>query len=232
MLNRLKDNMMKILNRKMVSMSVVVLAMAGCAAAPDLPSTYAIDANRPEGLAIVSLTLTGRPLDKVSDFEYRIREVPPRGEAFAVVSHRYASARQHARSLQDGGEDRPLAQGVVVKGSNAVEPLDIQDAGKTTGRLAALRLPAGEYEFHAWQLKVPGANGETEYAPPRDFGYRFSVRPGEATYIGRLNLHLSDRNAQRITIEDRRNDDLAQLRKKYPGLGSSRISFTVGKLQL
>lgn len=212
--------------------TAVAFALAGCAAAPDLPSTYAIDANRSEGLAIVSLTLTGRSLDKVSNFEYWIREVPPRGEALAVVSHRYASARQHARSLQDGGEDRPLTQQVVVKGANAVEPLDIRDAGKTAGRLTALRLAPGEYEFHAWQLRESGAKGETEYAPPRDFSYRFSVRPGEASYIGRLNLHLSDRNAQRVTIEDRRNDDLAQLRKKYPGLGNSRISFTVGKLQL
>ncbi|MBI5900299.1 MAG: hypothetical protein HZB40_13850 [Rhodocyclales bacterium] len=52
---------------------LLIAGLAGCAAAPDLPSTYTLDANQPEGLAIVSLTLSGKPLDKVSGYEYRIR---------------------------------------------------------------------------------------------------------------------------------------------------------------
>lgn len=71
---------------KMLLPTLLVVGLAGCAASPDLPSTYVLDAKRPEGLAVVSLTLSGKPLDKVSGYEYRIREVLPRGEAYAVVT--------------------------------------------------------------------------------------------------------------------------------------------------
>lgn len=47
---------------------------------------------------------------------------------------------------------------------------------------------------------------------------------------GRLSLNLSERNAQRITVEDRRNDDLAILRKKYPAIDIGQIVFGVETL--
>lgn len=108
--------------------ALLITGLAGCATSPDLPATYALDAKRPEGLAIVSLTLSGKPLEKVSDYEYRIGEVVPRGEAYAVVSQRYASARQHARAVQDDSKERLLAHSVVVKGPNTTDGPDIQDA--------------------------------------------------------------------------------------------------------
>ncbi|MBI4985417.1 MAG: hypothetical protein HZC24_08765 [Rhodocyclales bacterium] len=170
-------------------------------------------------------------MDKLSGFEYRIREVPPRGEEAVVATARYASARQHARSLQDGSAQRETEHRAVVKEANAGEPLDILDAGKATGRLAALRLPPGDYEFHAWKVSEPKAYGEKDSGPPRDFSYRFSVKAGVATYIGRLTLHLSERITQRIAVEDRRADDLALLHKKYPAIASGQIVFDVGTLR-
>ena len=216
---------------KMLLPALLVVGLAGCAASPDLPSTYALDSGRQEGLAVVSLTLSGKPLDKVSDYEYRIREVLPRGEAYAIVTHHYASARQHARSVQDEGKDRPFTQSVVVKGPNNTDPLDIQGAGKATGRLAALRLPPGDYEIHAWQVREPSPYGEVEYAPAREFSYRFSIKPGEATYIGRLNLHLGASNTQRVAIEDRQAEDLSLLGRKYPALRAAKVTASVGSLQ-
>jgi hypothetical protein len=142
------------MNKTMLS-ALLSVGLAGCAASPDLPSTYSLDSKQSEGLAVVSLTLSGKSLDKVSGYEYRIREVPPHGEAYAVVSQHYASARQHARSVQDDGKDRPFTQSVVVKGPNHTDALDIQNAGKITGRLAALRLSPGDYEFHTWQVREP-----------------------------------------------------------------------------
>ncbi len=217
--------------KKTLLSALLVAGLTGCAAAPDLPSTYSLDPNRLEGLAIVSLTLSGKPLDKVSDYEYRIREVLPRGEAYAVVSQHYASARQHARSVQDEGKDRPVTHSVVVKGPNNIDALDIQEAGKTKGRLAALRLAPGDYEFHSWQVREPSTYGETEYKPAREFVYRFSIKPGEATYIGRLNLHLSSRNTERITVNDRQVEDMSLLGQKYPALRAAKIVAAVGILQ-
>lgn len=217
--------------RKTLLSALLVAGLSGCAASPDLPSTYSLDSNKPEGLAIVSLTLSGKPLDKVSGYEYRIREALPRGEAYAVVSQHYASARQHARSVQDEGKERPFTHSVVVKGPNNIDALDIQEAGKTTGRLAALRLTPGDYEFHSWQVREPSPYGEAEYKPAREFVYRFSIKPGEATYIGRLNLHLGQANNQRVAIEDRQAEDMNLLGQKYPALRAARITASVGTLQ-
>ena len=211
--------------------SLLIVGLAGCATSPDLPSAYTLDPNRPEGLAIVSLTLSGKPLEKVSGYEYRIREVLPRGEAYAVVSQHYASARQHARAVQEEGKERLFAHSVVVKGPNNTDALDIQDVGKATGRLAAIRLLPGEYEFHTWQVLEPSPYGETEYRPGRDFIYRFSIKPGEATYIGRLNLHLGQGNTERIVIEDRQAEDMNLLGEKYPALRAARVTASVGTLQ-
>ena len=217
--------------RKTLLSALLVAGLSGCAASPDLPSSYALDSNKPEGLAIVSLTLSGKPLEKVSGYEYRIREALPRGEAYAVVSQHYASARQHARAVQDEGKERPFTHSVVVKGPNNSDALDIQDAGKTTGRLAALRLSPGDYEFHSWQVREPSPYGETEYKPAREFVYRFSIKPGEATYIGRLNLHLGQANNQRVAIEDRQAEDMNLLGQKYPALRAARVTASVGTLQ-
>ena len=217
--------------RKTLLSALLVAGLSGCAASPDLPSTYSLDSNKPEGLAIASLTLSGKPLEKVSGYEYRIREALPRGEAYAVVSQHYASARQHARAVQDEGKERPFTHSVVVKGPNNSDALDIQDAGKTTGRLAALRLSPGDYEFHSWQVREPSPYGETEYKPAREFVYRFSIKPGEATYIGRLNLHLGQANNQRVAIEDRQAEDMNLLGQKYPALRAARVTASVGTLQ-
>lgn len=211
--------------------ALLVAGFAGCAASPDLPSAYSLDSNRPEGLAIVSLTLSGKSLDKVSGYEYRIREVLPRGETYAVVSQHYASARQHARSVQDVGKERPFTRSVVVKGPNNTDAFDIQDAGKTKGQLAALRLSPGDYEFHTWQVREPSPYGEAEYRPTREFVYRFSIKPGEATYIGRLNLHLGQANNQRVAIEDRQAEDINLLGQKYPALRAAKVTASVGVLQ-
>lgn len=218
------------MNRSLLP-TLLVAGLASCAASPDLPSTYSLDSNKPDGLAIVSLTLSGKPLEKVSGYEYRIREVLPRGEAYAVVSQHYASARQHARLVQDEGKERPVTHSVVVKGPNNIDVLDIQDAGKPTGRLAALRLSPGDYEFHSWQVREPSPYGETEYKPAREFVYRFSIKPGEMTYIGRLNLHLGSGNTERITVNDWQMEDMSLLGQKYPALRAAKIVAAVGILQ-
>ncbi len=214
------------MNKSLLS-GLLVAGLTGCAASPDLPATYALDAKRQEGLVIASMTMSGKPLDKVSDYEYQIREVLPHGDSYAIVSQHYASARQHARSIQEDGKALPQAYAVVVKGVSNADVLDIQDAGKAIGRLAVIRLSPGDYEIHTWQVREPSPYGETEYRPARELAYRFSIKPGEATYIGRLNLHLSQGNTERLAIEDRQAEDMNLLGRKYPGLRAAKITVSV-----
>ena len=211
--------------------AVLVIGLSGCIATSDLPGDFALDAKHAEGLALVSLTLSGKSLDTISSFEYRIREVPPRDEEAVTAKPYFDSATQHARWVQIADRRRDAAWKAIVKGPNSSEPLDILDTGRPTGRLAFLRLPAGEYEFHAWELRERKPYGGIEYAPKQAFSYRFAIKPGQSTYIGRLNLHLGERDAHKVTLEDRWGDDLALLRKKAPSLGVGRIAPGVGRIQ-
>jgi hypothetical protein len=211
--------------------ALIALALAGCATTADLPANYALDADQPEGLAVVSLTLSGMPLNRVNSFAYRIREVPPRDERAVATKPHFSGATQHARWVGNGGGSRMVQRDLAVKGPNSREPLDIVLDGKPGGRLATVRLPAGEYEFHAWRLKERTSYGELEYAPQQGFAYRFSIKPGVATYLGRLHLHLDQGNTQRVAVEDRQAEDMNLLGQKYPALRTARLIASIGTLQ-
>jgi len=69
------------------------------------------------------------------------------------------------------------------------------------------------------------------HSPQEAFNYRFTVKPGRATYIGQLNLHLSERGSHKITVEDRRARDMALLMNKAPSLGTVQVTSEVGQVQ-
>ncbi len=210
--------------------TLLVATLAGCAASPDLPPNYALDPSQPEGLAVVSLTLSGMPMNQVASFEYRIREIPPRDENTVITKPHFSSATQHARWVGKDSGSQLVHRNLTIKGPNSQEPLDIVLDGKPSGRLAALRLPEGDYEFHAWKLNERTSYGELEYAPKQGFSYRFSIKPGETTYLGRLNLYLGQRNVQQTAVEDRQTEDMNLLGNKYPALRTARVTTSVGKL--
>lgn len=197
---------------------LLTLGLAGCAAVPELPPNYTPEVNRSEGLAIVSLTLSGKPLNDVSGFEYLIRQVPPKDGAVVTTTRHYAGVTQRARWIGQAGEPGDAVRLAVVKGLNVSEPLDVLDAGRSVGRLVTLRLAAGEYEFHAWRVTERAPYGEAEYEPRQPIGYRFAVEPGKAVYLGRLQLHLDAGNTSRVAVEDRRDSDLALFKARYPAL--------------
>ena len=216
--------------KKQLIAASLILGLAGCAATPDLPAGYTPNEARQEGVAIVSLTLGGKPLNRMESFIYRLRAVPPRDTAHAAVTHYYDSPRQHARSIWASDQDRPFTRAIVVKGLDNSEPLDIRASGEPAGRVAILRLTPGEYEIHTWRLREPVTGGTAEYAPPRDFSYRFNIKAGEAVYLGRLDLRFDGHNIQRLALEDRRAEDIALVGRKHPALSADKIVSAVGAL--
>lgn len=219
------------MQKNLVVAAFAALGLGACAGTTDLPRSYAPEANRSEGLAVVSLSVAGKDLRQVTGFEYRLREVPPPGETPVVSRRRYDSATQHARAAHDvGAAQGSIASRVVVSGNGSGEPLDLTNNGRAVGRLAVLRLPPGDYEFHAWALREKMPGGETEYGPARDFSYPFRIEPGKVAYLGRLNLQLSARATQKLAVEDWQKDDLALLEKKHPELARLAIVPSVGKL--
>lgn len=219
------------MNRTLIPAALVV-GLTACTTVSDLPRDYAVGANG-DGLAIVSLTLSGKTLDRVSSFEFRVREIAPEDGDPVSMRQYFDSARQHERWVAEGESLRRGAdRGVIVKGANSAEPLDIAEAGTATGRLAALRLPPGAYEFYAWKVREPNPYGGTEYSPTHPFSYRFSVKSGQVVYLGQLNLQLSERNTQTITVEDKKSRDLAVLTAKVPSIRAGQVSVGVGRPSL
>lgn len=201
--------------------------LAGCASVPDLPKGYALDANGSEGLVIASATLTGKSLDQFTEMEFNIRQIPPRGDALVTKTPRFSSANQHARWVAAGGEP---SQGkgtwsAIVKGINSAEPLDIVEGNKPSGRLMSLRLPAGEYEVYSWKAVERTTYGGMEYKPEKTFSHRFTIRSGEATYLGRIQLQLGDNDQQKVVIADQKRADLDLFRSKYPKV-AERLMFS------
>lgn len=197
--------------------------LAGCASTPDLPKDHALDATRSEGLLIASMTLSGKPLSRFNGLEFNIRQLPLREDEMVTKTPRFSSANQHARWAATGGESRSekTAWKAIVKDINATEPLDIVEDNKPSGRLVALRLPAGEYEIYSWKAVERTSFGEMEYRPKKTFSHRFTVNPGVATYFGRLQLQLGDGDLQRLVIADQKNADLVAFKSKYPKIGVS-----------
>lgn len=197
---------------------VIAAGLAGCAnTKPDLPPDFVLDTNRTEGLAVVSLTLTGKPLGQVYSFEYGIRTTVPSAGAEVEQKQHFGSTRQFANWVTRGGAHRETTWSALVKGESP-EPADILENGKAIGRVAALRLPAGEYEFHTWKIVEQNAYGEMEYGPRQTLSYQFSVQPGKATYLGRLHLQIDEGRLYNLSIEDRSDVDLTAFRNKYPSI--------------
>jgi len=212
-------------------MSVVLVAgISGCASVVDLPTGYKVGEEEGEGLAIVSLTLSGKSLDELSSLEYRIREVARPSYLPVEVRMNTDTARQRAKWVAEGGDRPKVGRKVMVAGPNSGEPLDIGSADTRRGRVAALPLPAGTYEFHAWEAREPTQYGSLEYRPRQDFSYRFVVRPGQATYIGELDLDLGEPDAYRVTVEDRSARDLSLLKKKMPAVALYDVSIEIGRV--
>lgn len=211
--------------KRTLVLCTLAVALSGCAAISDLPPGYTLAAQSGEGLAVVSLTLSGRELDQVSSFEYRVREAV--GDATEEVSRSryFDSARQQARWLLDKGAQGPAAKRVrlIVKDQALAEPLDIVDAGAAIGRLAVLRLPPGEYELYDWKVVMPNRYGGDVFSPKRALGHRFRIEAGHATYLGNVDLRLTGQDTYKIAVEDKATRDLALLAEKLPSVRADEI---------
>ena len=122
-------------------LGALIFTLSGCASVSDLPPGYAPGAQDAEGLAVVSLTLSGKDLSRVSSFQYRVRKAT--SASGKVVERRpyFDSALQHARWLVDDAQD-PAAQRIklIVKSPALAEPLDVVESGDLA--LLAKKLPS------------------------------------------------------------------------------------------
>lgn len=211
-----------------LALGAMLFTLLGCTTVSDLPPGYQLGTQDDEGLAVMSLTLSGKDLGGLDNFEYRVRETAQAdGYVELKRSPYFASARQHAQWLQDKD-----AQGVstfqttlIVKDHALAEPLDVIESGKPIGRVAILRLPAGEYELYDWKLVEPSRYGGNAFNPARPFRYRFKIEGGRAVYLGNLDLRVTEQDTSRISIENKAQRDLALLAKKLPSMDIGQVPY-------
>jgi len=207
--------------------------LSGCGTVPDLPSGYTLSAQDAEGLAVVSLTLSGKNLEQVSSFEYQVRQVPAYAFEEAERSRYFGSARQHVDWLRDGDAKGKAPQRIklIVKGEASAELLDVVESNRAIGRLAALRLPPGNYEIYDWKVEVPDQYGGDKITPKRTVGYRFKIEAGRATYLGNVDLRLTDQGTYNVTVDNKTTRDLALLAKKLPSIRAEDIIYRPSEMR-
>jgi hypothetical protein len=96
------------------------------------------------------------------------------------------------------------------------------------GRVFAVELPPGDYALLGWLIESGRITLTPIQAPP----LRFSVRRGEVTYVGNLNMVLTDTNGSlwssvssgEARIDDRAERDLPILVTRYATLRNHTIA--------
>lgn len=102
------------------------------------------------------------------------------------------------------------------------------------GQLVALQVPAGEYEFFNFQATSVVLGGTKTSTPTKTFSYRFTVVPGETTYLGELHFKFNDHTnvfsgkpgadmPLKISVRDTHVRDYPEAMKKIPGLTAEQI---------
>jgi hypothetical protein len=95
-----------------------------------------------------------------------------------------------------------------------------------TGRLVAIELDAGEYEFFAWEdhfgasptqssaTVVPSPLAMRSKLSKTPFSVRFRMRPGAVTYLGNVHLAVTS-DTYTVRVFDRSERDLPLFHERY-----------------
>lgn len=114
---------------------------------------------------------------------------------------------------------------------NYPDDIDIHDYEKgiyIEGRLAAVALPAGEYEFYRWEGEGPGMVDKE----PAPVSVHFTVKENTYNYIGNIHTDFGkklDIDPLKMQVYNRVKRDERIFRKRYPDI---KANFTVDLAKL
>jgi hypothetical protein len=95
-----------------------------------------------------------------------------------------------------------------------------------SGRLAVIELAPGDYEMRRWVINV---SNRAAYTSTRSFGYRFTISPGKATYLGNVHVDIQRGPTSAlpfaVSLEDRRERDLPIFHRKYSAVRAEDVRF-------
>ena len=180
------------------------LALAGCGTTSGISERYSLDRNPGDGIAYASILYDGWDVDN----SIYIRRVGGAGPTAVMSFGGDASAMIPANPSHDFS-----AYGY--------------DSYGHSGAVVAEALPPGDYEVYAWSIGV--GSGAV-----KDFEVPFTVKAGEATYIGSYAFVHSTAGMNVRggggTLLDQFDRDKAVFRHKFPGLWGLAETDAVAKL--
>lgn len=150
----------------------------------------------------------------------------------------YTSYFYNFRSLENLDKDYQLKLRYYDSISRVLYGKTILDedfkSTESTGKLYAIPLPEGKYEFY--KIGTVRADGMTEsvWSNATPFSRRFNIKSGEITYFGDVHFRttkgknifgMSVYSSPDIQIENSKQRDIPLLKNKYPDLNWNKISI-------
>jgi len=168
--------------------------------------------NDQRGVAIVSVTLNDDLLQKFSQFGLVIQPV-----------------KTQTNELMEIPVKQAMGRGPVP---------DIIAAGKAIGRVLVAPLPAGEYRLLGWRAFGYLPSTRRLSITPNESslpGYqtfvterRFTVTPGQFSYIGNLNIHIENRRQKEVVLLDQSPRDLGLAQQRW-GVNPADVRITLAR---
>lgn len=102
-----------------------------------------------------------------------------------------------------------------------------------SGRLMAVRLPAGKYtfyEFFAYDVKPKdGQIYSYTYANKEPFSVTFNVEPGKTVYAGNLYIDLNSENT--VQVLNRKDRDIGLFLQRFKNISEEEIVIKLASLE-
>ena len=160
------------------------------------------------------------------------------GEGYIVGTFHVKSLTDTGGEMEKTPEVKVLAKGTGTNKSSSAVLMPtvgpstgnpIWRGGASSSEVIAIAVAAGDYEITLWNV----SEGTLSYRNRLPMKVPFQVRPGEATYVGRvnsLNLYAKDPlgraqvlGAAAVLITDEFATDSARIAKSYPSIGRDKI---------
>ncbi len=108
------------------------------------------------------------------------------------------------------------------------------DTGYENGKVQIQHLPPGDYDVYTFTFGGSDILGSYSWYPSRGFSIPFTIKPGQATYIGNFarapslgtSFEANLGAAGYFVVSDKHDRDIAIARKKDPNLPPVTISVT------
>jgi hypothetical protein len=190
-----------------VFLVVMAVGLAACATR-NIANDYALSDGANKGVVVGSITYSGA----YAGYEVHYRKV----DDAAVRGFFHYGMNKYLAMPRTGKSD------IAEPGNPGVR-----------GDLFAAELPAGEYEISSWEV----SQGTTATSTPtQPVSIRFTVKPGEATYLGNYHFVRTSRaltlsTGYEVTAKDEAARDLKIFAEKYPRLSQAKVTSGIGQGQ-